>query len=133
MQAGDQGDLKADSCPKNELERQQKEVQTDTIFRCQVSGTRTGLSTNHVMEDSADSVAVVPMKRERRERREEACNHSRMEEFNGHGTSKNSLVLSESQADSKGSSCISKAMTTSCDGPSELEKLQQRYLNYSDS
>lgn len=65
---------------KDKLERPKKEVQTGTTVRYQIPETRTGPNTNHMKEESADSVAGVPTNDERGERREEARNGSRDKE-----------------------------------------------------
>ena len=112
---------------KDEFMRQEKEVQTGTTVSCQIPETRTRPNTNHVKDASADSVAGMPTKDERGERREGARNGSREKESHRAEARKTSNTLSESQVHPKISNRISKAMTTSFYGPAELEELQKRF------
>jgi len=55
---------------EDELERSKQEVHNSTTVRCQIL--RTGPNINHSKDESADSVADVPTKDERRKRTEKA-------------------------------------------------------------
>lgn len=112
---------------KDELERQEKEVQTGTTVRYQIPETRTEPNTNHVKEESADSVADVPTKDKRGKRREEARNGSRDKEPHEPEAWQTFNTLSQSQVHAKGSNHISRAMTTSFCGAAELEELHKRF------
>lgn len=112
---------------KDELERQEKEVQTGTTVRYQIPETRTEPNTNHVKEESADSVADVPTKDKRGKRREEARNGSRDKEPDEPEAWQTFNTLSQSQVHAKGSNHISRAMTTSFCGAAELEELHKRF------
>ena len=112
---------------KDELKRQEKEVQTDTTVRCQIPGTKTEPNTDTVKEECADSVAVGPTKDERGQGREEVRNGSGDKEPYEPKFWQTSNAVSQSQIRTKRSNHISKAMTTSFCGAAELEELHKRF------
>ena len=110
-----------------EVEKQESEVRNGTTDGSQTLEARTGPDTNHVKEESADSVAGIPTTYRRGEGKEDIRNGNCDKETDKLEPRQTSDSPSESQVDTKGSNRISRAMTMSFYGPSELEELHTRF------
>ena len=112
---------------KDELKRKIKNVQSGTTDKSQTPKTRTGPNISHAKIESVDWAARIPTKDEKGERSKNVRNGSRDKGIDEPQAKQASNVRSEHQIETKRPFKISKAMTTSFYGATELKDLHKRF------
>ncbi len=112
---------------RDELKRKIKNVQSGTTDKSQTPKTRTGPNISHAKIESVDWAARIPTKDEKGERSKNVRNGSRDKGIDEPQAKQTSNVRSEHQIETKRSFKITKAMTTSFYGATELEDLRKRF------